>query len=146
MKCFSVTGYSGGSVLVDSGKLWFSDSVKYMYKLYEWKTIIDYAKHGKWINEGHFTLFCDSKGYLVIFIREINKGDAGIYRIIVNNQWSIDMTLNVKEGQSFQNTILCSKTTDNMYICILNNFIFLTCIVISLLHELQMHVVMCRKE
>ncbi len=103
MICFSVTGYSGGSVLVDSGKLWFSDSVKYMYKLHEWKTIINYTKQEKWINEGHFTLFCDSEGNLTIFIRELNKHDAGIYRIIVNDQWSLDMTLNVKEGQAFQN-------------------------------------------
>ncbi len=103
MRCFSVTGYSGGSILVDSGKLWFSDSVKYIYKLQEWRTIINYTKHEKWINEGHFTLFCDSDGKLVIFIRELNKYDAGMYRIIVKDQWYTDMTLNMKEGQLFQN-------------------------------------------
>ncbi|XDV16578.1 hypothetical protein PO909_016230, partial [Leuciscus waleckii] len=62
VRCVSVTGYSGGSLLVDSGKLWFSNSAKYTAKLPEWRTIINYRTHDKWINEGRFTLFKNNKG------------------------------------------------------------------------------------
>uniref|UniRef100_A0A9J8D9D6 Ig-like domain-containing protein n=1 Tax=Cyprinus carpio carpio TaxID=630221 RepID=A0A9J8D9D6_CYPCA len=98
VRCFSVTGYSGGSVLVDSGKLWFSANVKYMAKLPEWRRIINDKKHDKWINEGRYTLFSNDNGELMIFIRELNTQDAGSYRIGVEGQWFIDMTLNVEEG------------------------------------------------
>ncbi|RXN08086.1 polymeric immunoglobulin receptor-like protein [Labeo rohita] len=97
VKDIDVTGYSGGSVLVDSGKRWFSDSDKYMAKLPEWRTIINDIKHDKWINEGRFTLFRNNKENLMIYIRELNKYDSGKYLIWVNSQWSIDMTLNVEE-------------------------------------------------
>ncbi|XP_016398985.1 uncharacterized protein LOC107732219 [Sinocyclocheilus rhinocerous] len=97
VRCFSVTGYSGGSLLVDSGKLWSSDSAKYMYKLPEWSIIINDKKHDKWINEGRSTLFCNEYGGLMIYIRELDMQDAGIYRIEINSHWSIEMTLNVKE-------------------------------------------------
>ncbi|XP_050958063.1 polymeric immunoglobulin receptor-like, partial [Labeo rohita] len=99
VRCFSVTGYSGGSVLVDSWKSWFSDSDKYMYRLHEWKTIINDMKHNKWINEGRFSLFSDEYGGLMIYIREVNMQDAGTYRIGVKGKWSIDMTLNVEEAK-----------------------------------------------
>ncbi|XP_016116454.1 uncharacterized protein [Sinocyclocheilus grahami] len=92
-----ITGYSGGSLLVDSGKLWFRDSAKYMAKLPEWRTIINDTKH-KWIKEGRFTLYRNNEGKLMIYIRELNTQDAGRYRIRVDGQWSIDMTLNVEEG------------------------------------------------
>ncbi|XP_042625350.1 uncharacterized protein LOC122147282 [Cyprinus carpio] len=91
-----VTGYSGGSVLVDSGKLWFSNSAKYMYSLHERRTIINYMKH-KWINEGRFTLFSSDYGKLMIYIRELNKQHFGTYWIEVEGQWYIDMILNVEE-------------------------------------------------
>ncbi|XP_058625417.1 polymeric immunoglobulin receptor-like [Onychostoma macrolepis] len=97
VRCFSVTGYSGGSVLVDSGKLWFSDSVKHMAKLSEWKTIINYKKHYKWINEGRFTLFLNNEGNLMIFIKDLNQQDVGTYRIGVLHGWRISLTLNVEE-------------------------------------------------
>ncbi|XP_058625405.1 uncharacterized protein LOC131536476 [Onychostoma macrolepis] len=97
VRCFNVTGYSGGSVLVDSGKLWFTDSAKYMYKLPEWRIIINYKKHDKGINEGRFTLFQNNEGKLMIFIRDLNQHDAGGYWIRYHGQSSIDMTLNVKE-------------------------------------------------
>ncbi len=45
VKDIDVTGYSGGSILVDSGKLWFNDSAKYMHKLPEWGTITYKTKH-----------------------------------------------------------------------------------------------------
>ncbi|RXN09860.1 polymeric immunoglobulin receptor-like protein [Labeo rohita] len=97
VRCFSVTGYSGGSVLIDTGKLWFSDSAKYMAKLPEWRTIINNNKRDKWINEGRFTLFRNNVGNLMIYIRDLNQQDAGRYRIRHHGQWSIDMTLNVKD-------------------------------------------------
>ncbi|KAI2647057.1 CMRF35-like molecule 8 [Labeo rohita] len=97
VKDIDVTGYSGGSVLVDSGKLWFSDSVKNMFKLPEWKPIINDNKRDKWINEGRFTMFRNNVGNLMIYIRDLNQQDAGRYRIRHHGQWSIDMTLNVKD-------------------------------------------------
>ncbi len=99
MRCFSVTGYSGGSLLVDSGKLWYSDSVKYMAKLLEWRRIINDTKHSKWINEGRFTLFKNNEGNLMIYIRELNTQDAGRYQIGLDGQLTTDMTLNVEEGK-----------------------------------------------
>ncbi|XP_058638772.1 polymeric immunoglobulin receptor-like [Onychostoma macrolepis] len=97
VRCFSVTGYSGGSVLVDSGKLWFSANVKYMAKLPEWRTIINDKKHDKWINDGKFTLFRNKKGNLMIFIRDLNEHDAGGYWIGVLYEWGLDMTLYVED-------------------------------------------------
>ncbi|XP_048051165.1 polymeric immunoglobulin receptor-like isoform X2 [Megalobrama amblycephala] len=97
VRCFSVTGYSGGSLLVDTGEVWFSDSAKYMAKIPEWRTIINYIKHDNWINEGRFVLFCNEYGGLMIYIRELNTRDAGTYQIGVRGKWSIDMTLKVKE-------------------------------------------------
>ncbi|CAM4449678.1 unnamed protein product [Leuciscus chuanchicus] len=97
VRCVSVTGYSGGSLLVDSGKLWYSYSSKYMAKLHEWGTIINDKKHDKWINEGRFTLFKNNEGKLMIYIRDLIQHDAGRYQIRVEGQWSIDMTLNVEE-------------------------------------------------
>ncbi|XP_050959455.1 polymeric immunoglobulin receptor-like [Labeo rohita] len=96
VRCFSVTGYFGRSVLVDSGKSWFSDSAKYMAKLPEWRTIINDTKQHRWINEGRFTLFRNNVGNLMIYIRDLNHNDAGEYQIRHHGQWSIDMTLNVK--------------------------------------------------
>uniref|UniRef100_A0A8C1C5U6 Ig-like domain-containing protein n=1 Tax=Cyprinus carpio carpio TaxID=630221 RepID=A0A8C1C5U6_CYPCA len=97
VRCFSVTGYSGGSVLVDSRKLWYGNSAKYMYKLPEWRTIINDKKHDSWINEGRFTLFRNDVGNLMIYIRDLNQQDAGDYWIKYHGQWSIDMTLNVTD-------------------------------------------------
>ncbi|KAL1281418.1 hypothetical protein QQF64_000221 [Cirrhinus molitorella] len=93
-----VTGYSGGSVLVDSGKHWFSGSVKYMFKLPEWRKIINENKHDKWINEERFTLFRSNEGNLMIYIRELSQHDAGRYWIGVEGKAYFDMILNVKEG------------------------------------------------
>uniref|UniRef100_A0A8C1ZKC0 Ig-like domain-containing protein n=1 Tax=Cyprinus carpio TaxID=7962 RepID=A0A8C1ZKC0_CYPCA len=95
-KDIDVTGYSGGSVLVDSGELWFSDSVKYMAKLPEWRTIINDKKHNEWINDGKFTLFQNKEGNLMIYIRDLNDRDAGEYWIGVLYKWGIDMTLHVE--------------------------------------------------
>ncbi len=94
-------GYSGGSILVDSGELWFSNSAKYMVKLHERRTIINYKKYVEWINEQRFTLFQNNEEKLMIYIRDINIHDAGEYKIGVEGKWTIYMTLNVKEGQSF---------------------------------------------
>ncbi|KAL1281392.1 hypothetical protein QQF64_000195 [Cirrhinus molitorella] len=97
VRCFDVTGYSGGAVLVDTGKIWFSDSAKHMAKLPEWRTIINDKTHDKWINYGNFTLFQNNEGNLMIFIRNLNKHDAGGYWIGALYKWGIDMTLNVEE-------------------------------------------------
>ncbi|XDV16561.1 hypothetical protein PO909_016221 [Leuciscus waleckii] len=97
VRCVSVTGYSGGSLLVDSGKLWYSYSSKYMAKLHEWRTIINNMKHDQWISEGRFTLFCNEYSGLMIYIRELNIQDAGIYQIGVDGKWAINMALNVEE-------------------------------------------------
>ncbi|XDV16759.1 hypothetical protein PO909_016319, partial [Leuciscus waleckii] len=97
VRCVSVTGYSGGSLLVDSEKTWSTYSTKYMAKLPEWRTIINYKKHDKWINEGRFTLFKNNDRKLMIYIRELNQHDAGRYQIWYHSNLYIDMTLNVKE-------------------------------------------------
>ncbi|XP_067296687.1 polymeric immunoglobulin receptor-like [Pseudorasbora parva] len=102
VRCFSVTGYSGASLLVDSQKLWYSSSAKYVVKHDPWRTIVNYRKHNEWISEGRFVLFCNKYGNLMIFIRELNTHDAGKYRIRVLNKWYIDITLNV-------NTDSCCK-------------------------------------
>ncbi|RXN37051.1 polymeric immunoglobulin receptor-like protein [Labeo rohita] len=100
VKDIDVTGYSGGSVLVDSGKRWFSDSAKYLAKIPEWRIIINNTKYDKWINEGRFTLFQNSEGNLMIYIKDVNQHDATEYQIKVEGKWSINMTLNVKEGSN----------------------------------------------
>ncbi|XDV16564.1 hypothetical protein PO909_016222 [Leuciscus waleckii] len=97
VRCVSVTGYSGGSLLVDSLKIWFSNSAKYMAKLPERRTIINHRTHDKLINEGRFTLFKNNEGNLMIYIRELNQHDAGRYWIRADGQWNIYMTLNVEE-------------------------------------------------
>ncbi|RXN09890.1 polymeric immunoglobulin receptor-like protein [Labeo rohita] len=97
VKDIDVTGYSGGSVLVDSGKRWFSDSAKYMAKLPEWRTIINDTKHDNWINEGRFTLFQNKEGNLMIYIRELNQHDAGRYAVDVLHNQRIYMSLNEEE-------------------------------------------------
>ncbi len=102
MRCFSVTGYSGGSLLVDSGEIWFSDSAKYMVKHDPWRTIINYKKHSEWTSEGRFVLFRNKYGKLMILIRELNTHDAGRYRIRVLNKWYIDVNLNVKKGKQYK--------------------------------------------
>ncbi|RXN08110.1 polymeric immunoglobulin receptor-like protein [Labeo rohita] len=99
VKDINVTGYSGGSVLVDSGKHGFSDSAKYMDRLPEWRIIINVAKHDKWIHEGRFTLFCNEYGGLMIYIRQLDVQDNGTYRIGVSKHWSIEMTLNVEKAK-----------------------------------------------
>ncbi|XDV16547.1 hypothetical protein PO909_016213, partial [Leuciscus waleckii] len=95
VRCVSVTGYSGGSLLVDSQKTWFSNSAKYMVKHDPWKTIINYKKNNEWIGEGRFILFRNKYGNLMIFIIELNTKDTGKYRIRVLDKWYIDLTLNV---------------------------------------------------
>ncbi|RXN32328.1 polymeric immunoglobulin receptor-like protein [Labeo rohita] len=115
VKDIDVTGYSGGSVLVDSGKHWFSDSVKNMAKLPEWRTIINDAKHDKWINEGRFALFSNEYGGLMIYIRELAMQDAGTYRIGVEGKSFINMTLNMKEDPR-GNEVHFYKEDDN-HIC-----------------------------
>ncbi|XP_048051195.1 polymeric immunoglobulin receptor-like [Megalobrama amblycephala] len=97
VRCFSVTGYSGGSLLVDSRKPWHTDKAKYMVKHDPWRTIINYKKHSEWTGEGRFVLFRNKYGNLMIFIRELNQHDAGRYRIRVTDKWYIDMTLNVNK-------------------------------------------------
>ncbi|KAL0151376.1 hypothetical protein M9458_053285, partial [Cirrhinus mrigala] len=96
VKDIDVTGYSGGSVLVDSEKLWFSD-YKYVAKLPGWNIIINDTKHDKWINEGRFTLFQNNEGKLMIYIRELIQHDAGRYAIDVFHNQRIYMSLNVEE-------------------------------------------------
>ncbi|XP_048051168.1 polymeric immunoglobulin receptor-like [Megalobrama amblycephala] len=96
VRCFRVTGYSGGSLLVSSWKPWHKDKAKYLQKLQN-TTIISNVKQDQWINEGKFTLFCNDFENLMIYIRELNTQDAGTYRIGVDGEWSVDMTLKVKE-------------------------------------------------
>ncbi|XP_016116670.1 uncharacterized protein [Sinocyclocheilus grahami] len=92
-----VTGYSGASLLVDSGKLWFRANVKCMNKLPEWTNIMNNTKHDKWISVGKFTLFQNNEGNLTIYIRDLKEHDAGGYWIGVLYKWGIDMTLHVEE-------------------------------------------------
>ncbi|XP_050957594.1 polymeric immunoglobulin receptor-like [Labeo rohita] len=96
VRCFDVTGYSGGSVLVDSWNPWHKNDPKYMQKLQS-AIIINNTKHDQWINEGSFTLFCNKYRNLMIYIKEMNQQDAGTYKIGVEDKWFIDMTLNVEK-------------------------------------------------
>ncbi|XP_051560648.1 uncharacterized protein LOC127444992 isoform X2 [Myxocyprinus asiaticus] len=97
VRCFDVTGYSGGSVLVNSWKLWCNYCFNYMAKHDPWTNIINDMKHNQWSKEGRFTLYRDKYGNLMIFIKELNTTDAGRYRIGVHGRWFIEMTLNVKQ-------------------------------------------------
>ncbi|XP_058643980.1 polymeric immunoglobulin receptor-like isoform X1 [Onychostoma macrolepis] len=99
VRCFNVTGYSGGSLLVDFGEFWSSDSVKYMAKLTEWRRIKNDKKHDQWINEGGVSMFRNNKGNVLIFIRELNQQDAGRYRIGVSGTKSEYMNLIVAEDK-----------------------------------------------
>ncbi|RXN04347.1 polymeric immunoglobulin receptor-like protein [Labeo rohita] len=96
VKDIDVTGYSGGSVLVDSWNPWHKNDPKYMRKLQS-AIIINNTKHDQWINEGSFTLFCNKYRNLMIYIKEMNQQDAGTYKIGVEDKWFIDMTLNVEK-------------------------------------------------
>ncbi|XP_051559012.1 polymeric immunoglobulin receptor-like [Myxocyprinus asiaticus] len=100
VRCFDVTGYSGGSVIVDSGNLWCDECSKYMDKHDPWTTIIYYKKHDQLITEGRFTLYRNNDGNLMIFIRELNTHDTGRYWIGVYWQWSIEMFLIVNKDSS----------------------------------------------
>ncbi|XDV16575.1 hypothetical protein PO909_016228 [Leuciscus waleckii] len=119
VRCVRVTGYSGGSLLVRSGIPWHKDNAKYMRKLQS-TTIIYYRNHDLWINDGRFTLFCNNYGNLMIYIRDLITQDAGTYRIGVYGKWFIDMTLTVKEGQSFKIKVSVEKvmiiSKPNVYI------------------------------
>ncbi|KAL1281406.1 hypothetical protein QQF64_000209 [Cirrhinus molitorella] len=99
VKDMDVIGYSGGSVLVDSGKLWSSDSAKNMYKFPEWRRIKNDKKHDQLNNEEKLSVFRNSKGNLLIFIRELNQHDAGRYRIGVSGTRPDYMNLIVLEGK-----------------------------------------------
>ncbi|XP_043098412.1 polymeric immunoglobulin receptor-like [Puntigrus tetrazona] len=90
-----VTGHSQGSVLVDSGKPWFSDSFKYIFKTSELRVIMIDKKHERWIDEGRITLFKNNEDKLMIYIRDLNLNDAGKYDITVRDKWSINLNLYV---------------------------------------------------
>ncbi|XP_056595241.1 uncharacterized protein LOC130413812 [Triplophysa dalaica] len=96
VRCFDVIGYSGGSVLVDSQKPWHKNSAKYMHAHDQWEMIIKRNKQDQWIAEGRFTLYCND-GHLMIYIRDVNTQDSGTYRIGVDGQWYIDISLDIKE-------------------------------------------------
>ncbi|XP_073764106.1 polymeric immunoglobulin receptor-like [Danio rerio] len=83
--------------MLDSGKLWISDSAKYLAKLPNWRTIINETKHERWINEGRFTLFRNNNGNLMIFIRDLHTDDAGEYWLGALYNWGADLTLHVEE-------------------------------------------------
>uniref|UniRef100_A0A8C1XUI9 Ig-like domain-containing protein n=1 Tax=Cyprinus carpio TaxID=7962 RepID=A0A8C1XUI9_CYPCA len=117
-----VTGYSGGSVLVDFGQLWLSDSVKYIAKLTEWRRIKKYKKHDQWINDGRLLLCRNSKGNLLIFISELNQQDAGRYKIGISATRSIYINLIVTEDDRKENLFsvrITAVTPDDggMYLC-----------------------------
>ncbi|KAA0722676.1 Polymeric immunoglobulin receptor [Triplophysa tibetana] len=96
VRCFDVIGYSGGSVLVDSQKPWHKNSAKYMHVHDQWEMIIKKNKQDQWIAEGRFTLYCNN-GHLMIYIRDVKTQDSGTYRIGVDGQWYIDISLDIKE-------------------------------------------------
>ncbi|KAA0721738.1 Polymeric immunoglobulin receptor [Triplophysa tibetana] len=97
VRCIDVIGYSGGSVLVDSHKPWHIARKQYLKtnQLDGWNNLIYNEKH-TWVNEGRFTLYCNTDGKLMIFIRDVNTQDSGTYQIGVDDKWYINMTLNVK--------------------------------------------------
>ncbi|XP_051560314.1 polymeric immunoglobulin receptor-like [Myxocyprinus asiaticus] len=97
VRCFDVTGYSGGSLLVDSRSR-CSNNYQSLQKQSQgrWNILIDKYKQDQWINKGRFTLYCNKNGNLMIFIRELNTTDAGRYRIGPSSLDFIKMDLNVK--------------------------------------------------
>ncbi|XP_057188557.1 polymeric immunoglobulin receptor-like isoform X3 [Triplophysa rosa] len=99
VRCFDVIGYSGGSVLVDSHKPWYTDVKQYLYTWQnnKWNILIKNEDSRKWIKERRFTLFCTENGHLMIFIRDLNTQDSGTYRIGVEDKWSTKMSLKVTE-------------------------------------------------
>ncbi|XP_056624968.1 polymeric immunoglobulin receptor-like isoform X2 [Triplophysa dalaica] len=99
VRCIDVIGYSGGSVLVDSHKLWHSDVKQYLYiwNNYKWNILIKNKDSRKWIKERRFTLFCTENGHLMIFIRDLNTQDSGKYLIGVDDKWSTKIILKVKD-------------------------------------------------
>ncbi|XP_050959451.1 polymeric immunoglobulin receptor-like isoform X1 [Labeo rohita] len=68
-----------------------------MYKLPEWRRIKNDKKHDQLINEDRLSVFRNSKGTLLIFIRELNQHDAGRYRIGVSGTRPEYMNLFVLE-------------------------------------------------
>ncbi|XP_073764323.1 obscurin-like isoform X1 [Danio rerio] len=115
----SATGYSGGSLMLDSGKLWVSDSAKYLAKLPDWRTIINDTKHERWINEGRFTLFKNNDGNLMIFIRDLNTDDAGRYAVDVEQGKRLYMILNVEEDSCCEvpKTVMVNNGETNSFSC-----------------------------
>ncbi|KAF4118112.1 hypothetical protein G5714_000163 [Onychostoma macrolepis] len=86
VRCFSVTGYSGGSVLVDSWKPWLKNDSKYIQKLQS-EIIINNISHDLWINEGsawnkeeRFSISDDrDKNLFSVRITAVTPDDGGVY-------------------------------------------------------------------
>ncbi|XP_051560642.1 uncharacterized protein LOC127444990 isoform X2 [Myxocyprinus asiaticus] len=120
VRCFDVTGYSGGSVLVNSWRNSYNYHIQIEKETQdEWITILNLNKHDQWITEGRFSLYRISNRKLMIFIRELKTTDAGRYWI--RNKYSsgfqsVDMTLIVKDesccGRSKMVTVNSGETAE----------------------------------
>ncbi|XP_042571991.1 polymeric immunoglobulin receptor-like [Cyprinus carpio] len=91
-----VTGYSGGSVLVDSGR--FSPDNNHNLQKQtsgKWYIIIDNKKQAKWINKGRYTLYLNKNRNVMLLIRELNAQDSGRYKIGLSGSEVIEIHLNV---------------------------------------------------
>uniref|UniRef100_A0A9J8B103 Ig-like domain-containing protein n=1 Tax=Cyprinus carpio carpio TaxID=630221 RepID=A0A9J8B103_CYPCA len=99
VRCFSVMGYSGGSVLVDSGRSSTSNT-QYLQKQIHtgWNTIINKYEEDQWINKGRFILYLNKNKHIMLFIRELNAQDSGRYRIGISGSEVVEINLDVLVG------------------------------------------------
>ncbi|XP_026101150.1 polymeric immunoglobulin receptor-like [Carassius auratus] len=96
VRCFSVTGYSGGSVLVDSGRTSTSKS-QYLQKQINrgWNTMINNSEEHHQITKGRFILYLNKNKRIMLFIRELNAQDSGRYRIGISGSEGVEINLHV---------------------------------------------------
>ncbi|XP_016305968.1 polymeric immunoglobulin receptor-like, partial [Sinocyclocheilus anshuiensis] len=96
VRCFSVTGYSGGSVLLDTVRS-SPDNKHNLQKQTngKWDIILENKKQAKWINKGRYTLYVNTNRNVVLLIRELHAQDSGRYKIGLSGSEVIDIHLNV---------------------------------------------------
>ncbi len=100
MRCFSVTGYSGGSVLVDTVRS-SPNNIQYLQKQTngKWDIIIDNKKQANLINKGRYALYLNKNRNVMLLIRELNAQDSGRYKIGLSGSEVTEIDLKVIEGE-----------------------------------------------
>ncbi|XP_050957216.1 polymeric immunoglobulin receptor-like [Labeo rohita] len=120
VRCFSVTGYSGGSVLVDSGRS-SPNNNHYLQKQTrgKWDIIIDNKKQDQWINKGRYTLYLNKNRNVMLLIRELNTQDSGRYRIRLSGSAFIEIYLGVEDDSccSMSKRVEAKKERTSIFSC-----------------------------